>query len=454
MTTTHPPSRWLAAKDLVVDGVEHGSRVVERSQQSLARRIFGVLGAATGRGPQLGRYEDIVALGLAMGHQNVRSVSRLTSMALDSAHQLARVARADSAALGANSNANAGPIPLRSDVTRSSAWRWDGFVGVANGIVGDHLASSGNPLAIDMALRVGDVYLDLDASSLTSLTSLSSLLPDGAPRIAVFVHGLSATEWSWAWDAQRQHGAADVNYGSLLAAELGVTPVYVRYNGGLHISDNGQRLAGLLQQLADRMPGGLGDIALIGHSMGGLVAQSAAHYGRQAGHRWVEHVRQVISIAAPHDGAPLEKFGNLVATVLGAIDTPGTRIPADVIDARSAGIKDLRHGYIIDDDWRDADPDVPLADRRSKAKWLDGVPYHRIVSTLTADPQHPLGQLVGDTMVRPRSAAAVGPLHPAAEHPGEIARVGGISHIGLANHPAVYAHLRRWLEDGERRVAT
>ncbi len=181
--------------------------------------------------------------------------------------------------------------------------------------------------------------------------------------------------------------------------------------------------------------------------MGGLVAHSAAHYGREAGHSWLPRLRHVVSIAAPHDGAPLEKLGNLATTILGSFDTPGTRIPAEVIDARSAGIKDLGHGYVVEEDWRDADPDQLLTDGRTHRHWVDGVRYHRVVATLTEDPAHPMGRLVGDAMVRPSSAAASNLVHAMGQEPGELATVGGISHIGLANHPRIYQHIKAWLSD-------
>ena len=428
--------RWLGAKNLVADGVEQGSRLVERSQRSVARRLFSVLGALSGRDEEVRRYEDAIWLLFAAGHLNVRLVSRLISVALDAAHQLAEPALRDD-------GCQAAPIALRSDAVGSAPWLWDGFIGVVNGIVGDHLAATDNPLAIHMRLRLGDNFVQPTADALVNL------LGPEPPRLAIFVHGLSTTEWSWAWDAELQQGAADVTYGSLLADELGFVPVYVRYNSGLHISHNGRQLADLLQALVGALPTPPQEIAFVGHSMGGLVAYSAAHYGRQCKHGWLTHLRHVVSIAAPHDGAPLEKLGNLATSVLGAFDTPGTRIPAEVGDARSAGIKDLRHGYVVDEAWQGRDPDALVGDGRTHSHWIDGVRYHRIVATVSEDPAHPMGQLVGDTMVRPQSAAATNPVHALGNHPGEVAVIGGISHVGLANHPQVYKHLRRWLAEAE-----
>jgi triacylglycerol esterase/lipase EstA (alpha/beta hydrolase family) len=68
------------------------------------------------------------------------------------------------------------------------------------------------------------------------------------------------------------------------AIRPGFTPVYLRYNTGLHISHNGQTLAELLNRLHVLWPAAaeepLKETVLVGHSMGGLVAR-ACHYGLQ-----------------------------------------------------------------------------------------------------------------------------------------------------------------------------
>lgn len=429
--------QWLGTKDLLADGIEHGSRSLERSQQSLLRRAFSILGRATGRGADLRPYEEMLRFALATGHGNVRLVSRLASTLLSGAHHLA-----EPALKGLPLHRE--PIAIRSDIVGSPAWLWDSFIGSINGMVGDHLSATDNPLATPMSLRRGNTRLDFSVPA-----------PPGAPeiqpqRLCVFVHGLGTTEWSWSWEAEKHYGDPQVNYGSQLEKDLGFVPIYVRYNTGKHISDNGRDLADLLQSLVAASPDAPRDLVLVGHSMGGLVAHSGAHYGREAGHDWIKDLRQVVSIAAPHDGAPLEKISNLATTLLGAIDTPGTRIPAEIIDARSAGIKDLRHGYIVEEDWQGQDPDRPLNDTRTHARWVDGVSYHRIVATLTQDPAHPMGRIIGDVLVRRASAAASNPAHGAERHHGEVVELGGISHIGLANHPLVYNQLRTWLDVARR----
>src|SRR5881397_119965 len=121
------------------------------------------------------------------------------------------------------------------------------------------------------------------------------------PRLAVFVHGLGQTDEAWFARPERH-----VPYGYRLEAELGYTPLYIRYNTGRHISENGRELAGLLDAVVGDWPVEVHEIALFGHAMGGLVARAACHYGSARG--WTRHVRQVFMLGAPHAGAPLEQL--------------------------------------------------------------------------------------------------------------------------------------------------
>lgn len=168
-------------------------------------------------------------------------------------------------------------------------------------------------------------------------------------------------------------------------------------------------------------------LVIVAHSMGGLVARSACAQAARAGHEWVRRVSRVVCLGTPHQGAPLAKLGHALTDVLLGIDLPGTRIPGELLRRRSAGIYDLRHGGPSEP----ADgADEPL---------LPEISYSFVSATVTRDPVHPLGQLVGDVLVRPRSAA--GPAMPAGELRIRTECFGGVVHHQLQNHPDVY----RWL---------
>ena len=79
--------------------------------------------------------------------------------------------------------------------------------------------------------------------------ALRRAFPDATPRLAVFLHGLCETDDAW-----RLRAARHVPYGERLRTELGYTPIFIRYNSGLHISHNGRALAALLDALTEHWP--------------------------------------------------------------------------------------------------------------------------------------------------------------------------------------------------------
>lgn len=326
--------------------------------------------------------------------------------------------------------------PLRSDAVGSLPWIVDAAQSALNGFVGDYLHRNGNGLDLGMSLQHDGRTLRPDPGT------LADRIPGATEKIAVFVHGLSCTEWCWSLFAEQLWGDPQMNYGAKLGADLGYTPLYVRYNSGRHISENGRLLASLLDQVVTAYPRPVEEIVLVGHSMGGLVARSAAHYGDTQAQPWTQHLRHVFCIGSPNLGAPLEQGANLVATVLGAFDTPGAQVPALLLNARSVGIKDLRFGYIVDEEWQDQDADALLDNNRQQVPFVDQVAYSFVASSVTRDPKHPMGRLIGDLLVRLPSAAGAHP-EPAYRVPFHMGAVfGGLTHFHLANHPDVYEQIK------------
>ena len=209
----------------------------------------------------------------------------------------------------------------------------------------------------------------------------------------VFVHGLGLSELSW------QGGAPAM--GDALRQEAGLSPIYLRYNTGRHISTNGRELAGLLEDLCERWPVPVESLSLVGHSMGGLVSRSACWYAEQANAGWLSRLRRVVCLGSPHHGAPLEKAGH-------ALDLALERIPyAKPLvfgKRRSAGIKDLRHGNLLDEDWMGRDPDAPLPDSRIPVPLVPGVEYFFAAGTIGRSRRDIKGELLGDLLVRLESA--------------------------------------------------
>jgi pimeloyl-ACP methyl ester carboxylesterase len=402
-------------KSLIHDAVDFTVDLVEEGHASVGRNAVRVVGLLT---PNVGPAERInelrgtatsVALGSVRGIN--RLVQRLTDAGLDSGTAL-RLLPFLAARPGP-------PIALRSDVVGDKHWLEDGALGLLNGAVGDYLHREDSELDMGFVLRSGDAYF-----------------VDEAPRVegdkvALFVHGLGTTEWCWWWNALEYHGDASASFGTLLEDDLGYAPIYARYNSGRRVFENGRMLDAALNQLLTANPH-IEKVVLIGHSMGGLVVRSACHEAERAGHGWVERVSRVLCLGAPHRGAPLEQLGHLATRLLGSIDLPGTRIPAAILGKRSAGIRDLRDGSIVDPA---KDPDAPPLSRH--------IAYYFISATVTRDRDHPLGKLVGDVLVRVPSAS--GPRTRESERHEfaiETECFGGIVHHELQNHPDVYAWLR------------
>jgi hypothetical protein len=300
---------------------------------------------------------------------------------------------------------------------------------VLNAAAGDRLGAGLAPLAIGMAVRADGRDAGLTAAQ------IAAAFPHATPRLAVFVHGLAETEHSWHRRADRS-----VPYGRRLQAEFGYTPVYVRYNTGRHISASGHDLAALLDGLVAAWPVPAEEILLAGHSMGGLVIRSACHYGQEAGSAWTGHVRHVFYLGSPHLGAPLARAAGLAGRALGRL--PETR-PFASLAAGPASVKDLRHGYLLDDDWADCDQDRCPRDHRGDVPLPAGANHYAISATVTADSASPAGALAGDLLVQPASAHGRRGPRQHIPFPAELGReLGGMHHFDLLNHPGVWQAMR------------
>ena len=222
-----------------------------------------------------------------------------------------------------------------------------------------------------------------------------------------------------------------------------MTPLYVRYNTGLHVSDNGRRIASALERLSSEWPTEVEELALVGHSMGGLVARSAAHYGAAEEHGWTERLRHVFCLGTPHLGAPLERAANVADWTLSRL--PESRPFAQLfLNRRSAGIKDMRFGNCVEEDWCDCDPDEFLRDRCCEVPFLESATYYFVGATLTRRPDG-VGGLIGDLLVHYPSAAGAGRKRRIPFDLDNGRHIGGIHHLQLLNHPSVYGVIREWL---------
>ncbi|HUA70654.1 MAG TPA: alpha/beta fold hydrolase [Solirubrobacteraceae bacterium] len=398
------PDEIVALGDLAGDAAAGATEQIHEMHKGIAGRVWRRVGPAS--------------IPVRIAHD------RIARTAYSAAGELTRtVVRAGAHAAGAAQS------PDSPSVQRSPAGR--ALVSALNGVFGDALVRRGNALALPMAFRRGGRDLEL------TRTELARAYPHAKPRIAVFVHGLCETDDAWKLGSERH-----VPYGQRMEVELGYSPLYLRYNTGRHISENGREFADLLERLIGAWPVAVDEVVLIGHSMGGLVARSACHYSARSA--CVAKVRHAFTLGTPHRGAPLEQVTNAASAALARV--PETRPLAKALNIRSSGIKDLRYGYLVDECWMDQDCDAFLRNSSREIPFLPTARHYFICATLSREPDATVGRIIGDLLVLQPSAWA---------HPGRGKRLqfpiehyhhlGGVNHFDLLNHPAIYDQMRRCL---------
>jgi len=395
MVETRNDVRGLAT--LAVDLVDRVAAPVEGVHQAVADRVFGALGTPANG---VRRVHDSIS---TTAHGSIRSANRMLGRA---AHAGCRVVWADR------------DLRFFDRSPRGLA-----TLAALNAAVGDQLHATGSDLALQMQLfHGGSVWPDVEVD-------------EPSRHLVVFVHGLGGSELSW---------DGGPSYPRLVEERLGATAIAAHYNTGLHVSDNGRDLCAALEQLVLGWPVPVETLDLVGHSMGGLVLRSACHLGTTHGLAWPARVRRVVYLGTPHRGAPLEQLARLGLGGLGWLGE--TRPLAELGRGRSAGIKDLCHGYVAEEDWRDQDADG-FDDHRHLLPLLPGAEHCFVAATVTARPGRS-GPL-GDLFVPYRSAAPVALVE--IPDPGVTTRhlhVGSARHLELLHHPVVADHLLEWLGSG------
>ncbi|MBL8491756.1 MAG: hypothetical protein JNM82_13330 [Rhodocyclaceae bacterium] len=392
------------ASRLVVDAVAGVTGIVEDMHRNIA-----------GRSPVVGEAPSGGARGVSgFVYRTVRGVTRVVGQGIDAA--LAPMVPLLGAVLGEKAGRSA------------SSPRREAVIAALNGVWGQHMAESCNPLAIPMRLRRAGRPLVLERDALTDEFG------DSPGRLLVLVHGLCMNDLEWRRDGH-DHGAS-------LARDLGYVPLYLHYNSGRHISSNGREFADVMESLLREWPVPVTELVILGHSMGGLVARSACHYGTLAGHAWPRRLGKLVFLGTPHHGAPLERAGNWADIVIGI--SPYTAPFAKLGKARSSGIKDLRHGSLRDEDWQgrrgehSRDPRTPVA-------LPEGVRCY--AAAATRETRGTRQGLQGDGLVPVDSALG--------KHPDAALRLPipathqmvakGLDHFALLSSPEVYGQIKAWL---------
>jgi pimeloyl-ACP methyl ester carboxylesterase len=283
-----------------------------------------------------------------------------------------------------------------------------------NGLIGDRLVRDRPRMAIQTTVRAHGRDVPLDGAG------LAEAFPEATGRVVVFLHGLCENESYW----ERWRERTGTTYAEMLAAE-GWTPVFLRANTGLGLRENGAALSALMHRLVEAWPVPVDRIALVGHSMGGLILRAAGAVASDVEEPWTDRVSDVVTLGTPHLGAPIAR--GIGHGSRGLSRLPETAAFGRILDWRSVGVHDLVAGL--------AEDVPPLPNAR----------YRLVAATLTAQERHPVGHVVGDLLVRPPSAYGRDRYGQELFPDATVLHLGRTDHFGLLNHPEVHLALREWL---------
>ncbi len=412
-----------AAAQLATQATLGVSRIVEGVHQS----VWRTLGAPAG--PTPGQTRGLTGL----IYQSVRTVTQWVGQGLDTA--LAKLQ----------------PLLAALEDQAPGTPEREAVLAALNGVLGDRLAASHSPLATPMTLRYRGVALNWPTLA---------PIPAASGKVLLLIHGLCMNDLQWRTQvkpAAKAHsagtGAASeaasevepLDHGTALAQALGYSPIYLRYNSGLHTSQNGHELAAQLEQLLVHWPVALEEITVVAHSMGGLVTRSALYYAQQSGLRWPHYLKNILFLGTPQHGAPLERAGNWLDVILGS--TAYSRPFAKLAQLRSAGITDLRYGHVLDADWQGQDRFRRQPDRRAHVPLPEAVACYCVAATSAAKRSALADRLLGDGLVPLNSALGQ---HDDPQRSLAFAKDAQwiayrTNHMALLSSPAVTQQMLLWL---------
>lgn len=313
--------------------------------------------------------------------------------------------------------------PIGPPLERSAHGQF--VVSALNGLVGEQIAEHTPAMSFELSLRKDGHDVPPRAGD------LAVAFPQAADSVVVFVHGLCENENYWRRRARPlvEQGLGEGptkprSYGDRLADDLGWTPLFIRANTGASVRESGVALHALMTQVVENWPVEVRRVALVGHSMGGLIVRAACDLDSSYD-RWTGLVTDVISLGTPHLGSPVERSIALGMRV--AAKVPELAPYRRIFMQRSAGVLDLSEGM--------PDPPRPLPRAR----------YRLVAATLTRTTTHPMAIAIGDMLVQPRSAFGR-PVGGEELFPGaDTLHVPNADHFDLLNHHDIYDAIREWL---------
>lgn len=207
-----------------------------------------------------------------------------------------------------------------------------------------------------------------------SALRIAAAFPGASAYLVVLVPGRDGDD-AWWRPAHRPTEVTDGVGGPAEEAdrEDGRSEVWVRYDGGRHLTDNGRELARLLTELVDAWPVPVERITLIGHGTGGLVAQSAVRHAAADAHAGAAVLSEELAseevVSVPdqlfgRNGGWAELVGEVVC-----VASDEDRLLAWGLRETRAGAGpaggELWHGYLDEREWEPVDPGGLPAVRRT-----------------------------------------------------------------------------------------
>jgi pimeloyl-ACP methyl ester carboxylesterase len=396
-------SEVRGACQLAVAAVTGATQIVEEMHGAIVRGV-----------PVVGKPAAGAVLAIpSVIYRSIRGVTRLVGAALDTVFSHAESL-------------------VRDPAAGASAER-DAVLGAINGVLGDYLSATASPLAISMRLRKDGQPLQLERRALAAAFTRADR------KLLVTVHGLCMTDTN-----PQKH-----NHGDSLARDLGYTPISLHYNTGRHVSTNGREFADMMEQLVRAWPVRADEVVIIGHSMGGLVARSACHYARRDRHLWLGKLKKLVFLGTPHHGAPLERAGNWLEILLSTV--PYSAPLARLGGIRSAGIRDLRYGNLLDEDWQGLCGRA-RHDSRTPVPLPAGVQCFAVAASRRAKSAGHCMRPAGDGLVPVKSALGQHEdpaLDLSIPHHRQF-MAHGLNHFELRTSAEVYERLHMWLSADAR----
>jgi hypothetical protein len=269
------------------------------------------------------------------------------------------------------------------------------IVPIINGLHGDSMDEKGHQALVKMSFRYKS--RDIEISQIKDYINLS----ENKGKLIILIHGLMNDDNIW------HSNPEDLiqRMGSFLEKQNKANILYLRYNTGRHISQNGQDFSLLIQNLLDFYRKDITEIVIMAHSMGGLVTRSACYYAGKLDHNWISILKKVFLIGVPNEGSYVARIAHMTQYFMRKIDPTDNDKVAKFFEIRSNGIKDLSFGFLIDEDWQNTDYENKKVVKATKILPLKNVEYFLIAGIVSDEKsKKKIFNFFGDGLVEKKSA--------------------------------------------------